>query len=240
MPSFKPIRPARVSEEVTEQLKRSILLGDFKAGDRLPPERSLAEEFQVSRVAIRDALRSLETSGFVAIRQGATGGAFVTELTFESLNNAFLDLFLSDKISLPELQQVRLVIEPEVAALAAERVTEAHAQRLKEALAVEEEPIRSLAQDIEVKGAVHYILAQMCGNRFFEAVVRSMLRLTSQVVAAVQPDPRTMHPEGLHRPVVQAVLSGDRQAAAREMKKHAEEFGRTLLKMEKAFRNRRR
>ncbi len=58
MPRFRPIRPSRVSEEVTEQLKQSILLGDFKAGDKLPPERSLAEEFQVSRVAVREALRT--------------------------------------------------------------------------------------------------------------------------------------------------------------------------------------
>jgi GntR family transcriptional repressor for pyruvate dehydrogenase complex len=53
MPKFKPIRQFRVSEEVTEQLKQSILLGGFKAGDKLPSERDLAEQFQVSRVAIR-------------------------------------------------------------------------------------------------------------------------------------------------------------------------------------------
>lgn len=238
MPSFKPIRPARVSEEVAEQLKRSILFGDFKAGDRLPPERSLAEEFQVSRVAIRDALRALEGAGFITVRPGVSGGAFVTELNFESLSNAFLDLFLAEKISLPEIQQVRLLVEPEVARLAAGRVTDDYAARLREALAMEKEPINSLARDNEVKTAVHYILAEMCGNRFFEAVIRGMLRLTRQVVEAVQPEPRAMHPEGLHVPVVEAVLAGDPEAAAGAMRKHTEDFGRTLLMMEKAFRER--
>ena len=80
MSRFKPIRPVRVSDEVFEQLKQSILLGHFKAGERLPTERDLAEEFQVSRVAVREALRNLENTGFVSTRQGATGGAFVTEL----------------------------------------------------------------------------------------------------------------------------------------------------------------
>jgi DNA-binding FadR family transcriptional regulator len=103
---------------------------------------------------------------------------------------------------------------------------------------VEDDPIRSLTLDIGVKGAVHYILAEMCGNRFFEAVVRSMLRLTSQVVQAVQPDPRIMHPAGMHRPVVEAVLSGDQEAARLEMRKHTEDFGRTLMEMEQAFRDR--
>ena len=79
MPHFKPIRPIRISAEVAEQLKQSILLGHFKAGQRLPSERDLAEEFQVSRVALREALRSLENSGFIHTRPGATGGAFVTD-----------------------------------------------------------------------------------------------------------------------------------------------------------------
>ena len=103
MPKFKPIKQMRVSEEVAGQLKESIMLGHFKDGDRLPPERDLADAFQVSRVAIREALRTLENAGFIRIRQGATGGTFVTDLTFQQLSNAFLDLFLAEKISIPEL-----------------------------------------------------------------------------------------------------------------------------------------
>jgi DNA-binding FadR family transcriptional regulator len=60
MPSFKPIRQFRVSEEVAEQLKQSVQRGHFKSGDKLPGEQDLADEFKVSRVAIRDALRRLE------------------------------------------------------------------------------------------------------------------------------------------------------------------------------------
>ena len=123
MTSFRPIKQFRVSGEVTEQLKQSILLGHFKAGDKLPSERELAEQFQVSRVAIREALRVLENAGFITTRQGVTGGTFVTELTFLQLSNAFLDLFMAEKISIPELHQVRLLVEPEVARLAAQRIT---------------------------------------------------------------------------------------------------------------------
>jgi GntR family transcriptional repressor for pyruvate dehydrogenase complex len=114
---FKPVKQSRVSEEVAVQLKQSILLGYFKPGEKLPPERDLAEQFQVSRVATREALRKLEHAGFIVTRQGATGGAYVTDLNFEYLVNAFLDLFLADKISIPELYHVRLLIEPEVARL---------------------------------------------------------------------------------------------------------------------------
>jgi len=233
---FKPIRQLRVSEEVFDQLKESILLGHFKSGDRLPSERDLAEEFKVSRLAIRDALRALEKSGFIITRQGANGGAFVTELTFDHITNAFLDLFLADKISIPELYHVRLLIEPEIARLAASAVTEDYARRLIKALDDEETPTKTLWEDIEKKTAVHYILAEMCGNRFFEAILRSSMKLTHKVIEVVSPRPYTLHPPGMHRQIVEAVLSSNGEAAYSSMKKHSLEFGEILINMEKTYR----
>ncbi|MBA4419214.1 MAG: FadR family transcriptional regulator, partial [Syntrophus sp. (in: bacteria)] len=111
MQRFKPIKQSRVSEEVAEQLKQSIIMGHFKEGDKLPSERDFAEEFQVSRVAIHEALRSLENSGFIVTRQGPMGGSYVTELTFECSVNAFRDLYNAEKISIPEVLHVRRVVE---------------------------------------------------------------------------------------------------------------------------------
>jgi DNA-binding FadR family transcriptional regulator len=236
MPRFKPIRQFRVSEKVAEQLKQSILSSHFKPGEKLPPERDLAEQFQVSRVAIREALRKLEHAGFIVTRQGATGGAYVTDLTFEYLVNAFLDLFLSDKISIPELHYVRLLIEPEVARLAASSITPEYAQRLKEALDIEKLPVASLSVDVDRKQRVHFILAEMCGNRFFEALMRSLLGLTKKVVEAVNPGPDYVHPTGMHRSVVEAVVAGNAEAAAEAMKKHTIDFGENFIKMEKTYR----
>jgi len=236
MPIFRPIRQLRISEEIADQLKQTIVSGYFKAGEKLPPERDLAEEFQVSRVAIREALRSLENSGFIVTRQGATGGAYVTDLTFENLAKTFLDLFMADKISIPEMHQLRMLVEPEVARLAALKITPEYAQLLKDTLEAEQLPISSLSEDLERKQRLHFILAEMCGNRFFEALVRSAMELTRKVVEAVKPDPRTMHPAGMHRPIVEAVLTGDAKAAAESMGRHTTEFGEILIKMEKIYR----
>jgi GntR family transcriptional repressor for pyruvate dehydrogenase complex len=225
MPSFTPIRQVRVSEEVTEQLKRSILQGHFKPGDRLPSERELSEQLQVSRVAIREALRVLQTAGFTVTRPGALGGTFVTNLSFQHLSDAFLDLFLAEKISVPELNQVRLVIEPEMTRLAATKVTPGYSKKLQEALEAENLPSTSLAEDRERKTAVHFILAEMCG-------------LTWRVIKAVDPDYHVMHPAGMHRPIVEAVLAGNSKKAALAMQKHALVFGEILYKMEKSFRKR--
>jgi len=236
MPRFKPVRQLRVSEAVIEQLKESILTGHFKPGEKLPSERDLSEQFQVSRVAIREAIRTLGNSGFITTRQGSTGGAYVTDLTFEYLVNAFLDLFLSDKISIPELHYVRLFIEPEVARLAALNITPEYSQRLMEALEIEELPIASLSVDVDRKQKVHFILAEMCGNRFFEALMRSLLKLTKKVIEAVNPDPDYVHPTGMHRSVVEAVVAGNVEAASEAMKKHTIDFGENFIKMERTYR----
>jgi GntR family transcriptional repressor for pyruvate dehydrogenase complex len=235
MTRFKPIKQLRVSEEVAEQIKQSILIGHFKLGDKLPAERDLAEEFKVSRVAIREAIRKLEHSGFIITRQGAAGGAYVTDLTFEYLVHAFLDLFLAGKISIYEMSRVRILVEPEIARLAALNITPECAQRLKDAVDAEELPVDTVTEDVTRKQKVHLILAEMSGNHFLEAIDRGLMGLTKNVVEAIECFPR-LHPAGMHRPIVEAVLAKDAEAAAEAMRKHSTEFGQILVEMEKDYR----
>jgi DNA-binding FadR family transcriptional regulator len=157
----------------------------------------------------------------------------VGEETGRSLEPAGDILFLVNKISIPELYEVRLLVEPEVARSAAQHVTPKYASRLRAALNAEELPFVTLLDDVDRKTAVHFILAEMCGNRFFEGLVRSMMRLTRHVVEAVSPDTRHMHPAGWHGRVVEAVLAGDGETAFAAMRQHAVEFGDLLIKLGK-------
>jgi GntR family transcriptional repressor for pyruvate dehydrogenase complex len=235
MQQFKPIKQKRVSKEVAEQLKDSIFQGQFKTGDRLPSERELSQQFQVSRITVREALRSLEDSGLITKLKGATGGAFVTELTYKYLSKSLFDLFLSDKISICELTQVRLLIEPEIARLASMRVTKEYTERLHKALEVEELPQTPAFKEGEARTVIHCIVAEMCGNRLFEAISRSLIKLALKVIQGVGPDYQHKFPIRMHRSVVEAILSGDPSKAALVMKKHITEFGEILVEMEKAF-----
>lgn len=241
MPRFKPIKQSRVSEEVTEQLKQSIIAGHFKEGDKLPSERDLASEFQVSRVAIHEALRSLESSGFIVTRQGPAGGSYVTELTFECSVNAFQDLYIAEKISISEVHHVRRVVEAEIASLAALNVTEEYAKRLQASLEMEEIPVESLSEDMANKMAVHFILAEMSGNRFLEALERSLMgliKIAVETFALISGERNlfALHPAGMHRPIVEAVIAGDAEGAAAAAKEHAMKYGENLGKMEKLYR----
>ena len=242
MPTFNPIRQSRVSARVAEQLKKSIIVGQFKAGDKLPSERELAEEFEVSRVAIHEALRSLEGSGFIVTRQGSAGGSYVTDLTFERSVNAFQGLFVAEKISIEEVHQVRSVVEAEIARLAALNVKKEYAKRLRESVDAEELPAENLSDDMDRKMAVHLILAEMCGNRFLEALERSLMGLIGIAVrtmdkqAAGKVDFLHLHPQGMHRPIIDAVIAGDSVAAATAAKEHIMKYGRNLRQAEKAYR----
>jgi len=236
MGRFKPIKQFRISEEVLSQLKESILLGKFKSGEKLPSERELTEEFQVSRGVIREAIRILEMSGFVVLRQGPTGGAFVTDLSFDHVGNAFLDLFLANKVSIPELANVRLYVEPEIARLAALNATKENKNRLKEAQQGEFLSVVTTAARIDQFQRVHLIIAESCQNHFYEAISKSMLRLTYEVVEAVDPDHEALHMPGEHKHIIDAVISANAEVARAAMQIHMEKFRKNLLEMETAYR----
>jgi GntR family transcriptional repressor for pyruvate dehydrogenase complex len=236
MGRFKPIRQFRVSEQVLSQLKESILLGKFKSGEKLPSERELTEDFQVSRGVIREAIRILEITGFVTLRLGPAGGAFVTDLSFDHVGNAFLDLFLANKVSIPELANVRLYIEPEVARLASLNATEEDKKRLLGAQEEEFLSVTTTTARITQFQKVHHVIAESCQNHFYEAISKSMLRLTYEVVEAVDPDHEALHMPGEHNKIIEAVIGANAAAAKAEMTTHMEKFCKSLLEMETAYR----
>lgn len=232
---FKPIRVPRVSEEVINQLKEEILGGHLKPGDKLPSERQLSEEFQVSRLTVREALRVLENSGLVITQVGSTGGKFVADLTCDSLSKQFVDLFLADKISIAEIHRVRLLLDPEIARLSAMNITPEYAKRLKEAFEAEDAPGASDVEVIERGADVLYILAEMCGNRFLQLIVDLVLAVSKTVMKAVKPDRASVHPPRAHLPIVNAVLAGKPDEAARAMRKHAIDVGERFIEIVDAY-----
>src|SRR5918912_2930273 len=96
---FAPIAVARASSAIAEQIRTAIVTGQLGEGDRLPPERELAEQFGVSRVTIRDALRGLEAMGLLNVRVGARGGAFVTVPSGALVGQAISDMMVMQAVS---------------------------------------------------------------------------------------------------------------------------------------------
>jgi GntR family transcriptional repressor for pyruvate dehydrogenase complex len=236
MAAFKPIKQTRASEEVLAQLKEAILRGQVKAGEKLPSERELTEEFQVSRGVVREAIRVLEMTGFVTMRQGPAGGAYVTDVNFDNLSNGFLDLYLGNKLTIPELNQVRMLLEPEMARLAAQNITPEYLVRLERAIAAEREPSADYDERMQRMTEVHFILAEMCGNYLYEAIVNALIKLTHQIVDAVKPeDHNSLHGAGEHDAVARAVINGDDEGAAQAMATHLDKFCKELIRMDQVY-----
>src|SRR5258707_6381288 len=115
----------RVHEAVADQIRQAIFSGLVTPGPQLPPGREMAERFQTSRVALREALRALEKEGMITIKRGSGGGAFVAD--FDNALRALLDS-LSTAVKLgqtksPHLSEVRAILEPEITRLATLRAT---------------------------------------------------------------------------------------------------------------------
>jgi GntR family transcriptional repressor for pyruvate dehydrogenase complex len=236
--AFKPVKQDRIAVAIVNQLKAAILSGRFKPGERMPAERGLTEQFQVSRVVVREAIRELEIKGFVKILQGTTGGAYVTDLSFDHLNNAFLDLFLYNKLSVAELIQSRMVIECEIVRLAAANLEAEFDRRLQQALDAELSDGLSHADFVSNRLRVHHILAEMSGNRLLQAIASSLLRLTGEVISEVKPVKKVIHRPQEHAAIARAVLAHDPDAAAAAMKQHLECMRKRLINLEGAYRSR--
>jgi len=119
-----PVQTKRAFEEVAEQIREQLSQGLLKPGDRLPPERELAERFGLSRNTVREALRALEMSGLLELRKGATGGAFIREGQSDAVISGFNDLYRLGYILPDDLAEARLIVGTEIARLACQRATE--------------------------------------------------------------------------------------------------------------------
>ena len=119
---YKSLSPARLYEQIVEHIETLIVERKLSHGDRLPAERELSEQFEVSRTVIREAVKSLQEKGLVEIRPGV--GTFVHHGMTEILRQSLGRLAQFDQQhGLANLMQVREILEPEIAAIAAEKAT---------------------------------------------------------------------------------------------------------------------
>ena len=126
---LEPVKRSRVYEHIVEQIHALIREGRWAPGDQIPPERELAERFRVSRTSVREALRALEMQGIIDSRQG--GGTFVRTADTEALVPPLAAAILRGRRELAEVLEVRELIEPGIARLAATRATAEHASELE-------------------------------------------------------------------------------------------------------------
>lgn len=220
---FTPVSTGRISGEIVDQIKTAIREGRLVPGDQLPPERDLTRQLGVSRVSVRDALRTLEAHGLIAVRVGAHGGAFVTApaptLVAEGLRNM---LMLASSVTPAEVTETRIVFELAVLELAVERATEDDLAELEEICDRAEESLAAGSYDVALSAEFHTCLARCTQN---EAVALLAETLHGAVVASLaeakEVDPAAGHAGALeHRALVDAIRARDAARARAIMTEH--------------------
>src|ERR1700719_3478649 len=173
---YKLVQTSRLYEQIVQQIEESIMQGALKPGDQLPAERELAQQFGVSRTAVREAMKTLREKGLVEAYAG--GGTFVTNETARSMRHT-LDRMMRSGPSegAVHLVEVREILEPEIAALAAKRADEDARSAMRESITVMHGARLDPEGFIEGDLDFHLALAEAAGNPLILSLIDSIVGL---------------------------------------------------------------
>jgi GntR family transcriptional repressor for pyruvate dehydrogenase complex len=220
---YRVVRTSRLYEQIVQQIEESLLNGTLKTGDQLPAERDLAQRFGVSRTAVREAVKALREKGLVEAYSGR--GTFITDGTSQAVRQS-LDLMV--KIGQPEgsqyLAELRAILEPEIAALAAARAQESDMITMREAVAVMDRAGRDPDAYIEADLDFHLSLAEAAANPLILSLIDSivgLLREQRMKIFKVEggPERGQFH----HKRILEAMEQRDPEKARDAMRAHLDQ-----------------
>lgn len=222
--TFEPTPVSRAREQVERQLREAILSGTFKTGDKLPSEVELSRSFSVSRTTVREALRTLDSSGLIKKTPGVAGGSFVQVVDHQTLGATLGDSMENTlrfgNIGFGEVIRVRRMLEIPAARLAAENRGEEDLARMRGFAERQKETTVEDPEVAELDTNLHVSIAESSGNRVLASFVGALHRvirptLYLDITPAVGKDTVSQH-----LAIVRAIEDGDPEAAATAMADH--------------------
>jgi GntR family transcriptional repressor for pyruvate dehydrogenase complex len=218
-PLYGTIEPVRSTDAVAHRIEQLILDQRLAPGAALPAERELAAQFAVSRNVLREALRSLSQKGLIRVVHGR--GAFVQEPTTEAVEESLSMLLQRRRVSLVDLCDARLLLEPEMAALAAARGSDDQRTALRAAMTALEAAAGDAEGHVEADLALHRQIAEMAGHSVYEAITEAVRAPVTRSMLLGTSVPRAIDAsDDHHRAIVEAIASGDGDAARAAMREH--------------------
>ncbi len=227
-------RQEKLADQVFDQLRELIAAGDLQTGESLPSERELAEYFNVSRTVVREAIRSLLARGLVEAHPGGRAVVSVPDPGVVAESVSFLLKLSGTGLPYSKVFEIRKILEPEIAALAAERASEEDIWDLQAQLKSMElgrSPLHVAEADVEF----HAVLARATKNELFPLLLDSLasimveIRKTSLALPGSQEN-AIQH----HRRILERVQAHEPEAARRAMELHLQDGKK---KMEEALGN---
>jgi len=229
---LKPIKKVRLYENAVEQIQSLILSRKYKPGDRLPTERSLAEQFNISRPSLREALRILGVMGLIEIKGG--DGIYVKEVDFQpyikSLNLSISSRLQMERDSLMKLWEVRKIVEVGMVDLAFKKITEPHLKSLW--WCIEEMKKNIDDQDAFISSGIrfHRLIAEICQNEILILIwdtLADLIRRSHDKIYRISRSPKKSLQA--HKKIYLALKERDSRKAVEAMKQHMLEEEKALV-----------
>jgi GntR family transcriptional repressor for pyruvate dehydrogenase complex len=219
-PVYKAVRTSRLYEQIVQQIEDSILKGALKPGDQLPAERELAQNFGVSRTAVREAVKALREKGLVEAYSGR--GTFITNGTSQAIRQS-LDLMIriGQQEGSAHLAELRQILEPEIAALAVGRIEEQLLVTMREAVATMDRSLNDPDAYIEADLDFHLALAEAAANPLVLSLLDSIVGLLrEQRMKIFNVDGGPERGQFHHKRILAATEARDSERARSAMREH--------------------
>lgn len=227
----------KLYEEVSNELKKVIFSGEYQIGDKLPSETKLAKIFNVSRWVIREAIRYLELTGLVTVKQGATGGAFISEMNSQIVQTFMRDFLISGKISFSQISDVRMLVDPEVSRLASIYATETDLKNLNQSVYFKPDETDE-TEMLRCMGRFHVLLARASHNPFYTIISDCITQFSTELIAefaeTFSEAERQMF-QSEHKAIYKAVSERDPDKAVELTKQHSKHMDEIMIEREKKY-----
>ena len=213
------IKRHRLHEDIVQQFHNLIRQGKLKHGDRLPSERDLAEQFKVSRSSVREAIRSLELQGLVVSKRGS--GTFINADNLDAVLALMPATLSTGGEDLSHVFEMRHLLEPPIAALAARRATSEEMKLLRQILEQQRMQIEAGETGVESDTAFHFALASATHNTALVKVVSAVediLQMSRDL--SLQEPGRPQRSLASHHEILETIIAGDAERSQRAMEHH--------------------
>lgn len=219
--TFQAIKRRRLSDEVSAQIQVRVASGELRSGDKLPPERELAQSLGVSRGAVREALRTLERTGLISLQAGSRGGAFIGKGNPDLIGDSFRNLYQLGSVSLDDLTEARQWLESTVVRIVAKRATTGDLASL-EANADEAERLfkaKRYDDKIDVHIEFHNLLARATHNAVMIMLMGALMEVMRDFAHAVGGERNDLTIKARRR-LLERLRKRDADGAAAAMAEH--------------------
>jgi len=231
--AYQKVNVPRLADAIVEQLEAQILEGVLKPGSRLPAERTLAEQFGVSRPSLREAIQKLTARGLLTSRQG--GGTYVTDRLETAFSDPWEQLINQNAGLQDDVLEFRRAMEGTVASVAARRATDADLERLQGLIATLEQAYEQgdLAAQSAADVAFHQAVAEASHNTLFAHLISSLLHMLHKHIEENISNLFASGPVAgelleQHMAVCRAIVARDPEAARRAAEAHIDFVASTM------------